>query len=76
MIDKSYEGTDLEFISALPNPQNTKRPLIVYTAQNAEDLLKINEIFHGPTDYILAKDEEELCSGYYYKKDGVWAFTE
>ena len=76
MVDKSYEGTDLEFISALPNPQNRKRPLLVYTAQKAEDLLKINTVFHGPTDYILAKDEEELCSGFYYKKDGVWSFTE
>ncbi len=75
VADQSYEGTDLQFISVLPNPQNTKRPLLIYTAQKAESMLDINSISHGPTDYVIAKDNEEIKSGSYIKNNGTWGFT-
>lgn len=73
--DKEYKGTDLEFISALPNPQNYKNPLLIYTAQKSEDILKINNIYHGPTDYVIAKNCKELQSGYYEKDKDNWSFV-
>ncbi len=72
--DKAYEGTNLVFITAMPNPQNFKNPLIVYTAQRDEDILGINEVFHGPTDYTIAKNCEEINSGFYDKDEEKWTF--
>jgi len=74
MADKEYIGTDLSFISALPNPQNYKNPLLVYTAQKSEDIL--HRILHGPTDYVIAKDIKELHSGNYDKNKDKWTFKE
>jgi hypothetical protein len=76
MADKEYEGTNLTFITAMPNPQNYKNPLIVYTAQNSDDIVDINSIFHGPTDYIITKDQEELQTGFYKKEKEKWTFKD
>ena len=32
-------------ISAMPNPQNYKNPLVIYTAQDAKDIVGINNVF-------------------------------
>ncbi|MDR7855968.1 DUF4932 domain-containing protein [Tissierella sp.] len=74
IADKTYEDTGMIMISAMPNPQNYKNPLLIYTAQDAKDIIDINSIFHGPTDYIVAKDGEELHSGFYNKDKETWSF--
>lgn len=56
------------------NPQNYKNPLIIYTAQEAEDVVGINDIFHGPTDYLIVKNHEGIGSGYYIKDKEKWTF--
>jgi len=61
-------------ISAMPNPQNYKNPLVIYTAQDSEDIIEINNVFHGPTDFIISKDGEELYSGFYDKNKENWSF--
>ena len=58
----------------MPNPQNYKSPLVIYTAQDAKDIIGINNVFHGPTDFIVAKDGEELHSGFYDKNEETWRF--
>jgi len=30
--------------------------MFIYTAQEAENIVGINEIFHGPTDYLIVKN--------------------
>lgn len=72
--DKTYEDTGLRLITAIPNPQNHKNPLVIYTAQKAEDIVGINEIFHGPTDYVIVKNYEEISSGFYVKDKEKWTF--
>ncbi len=72
--DKVYEDTNLVLITAMPNPHNFENPLVIYTAQRAEDILRINEVFHGPTDYIIAKNYEEIYSGFYNKDKEKWTF--
>ncbi|ADL08931.1 hypothetical protein [Thermosediminibacter oceani] len=74
IADTEYSGKHLRFISALPNPQNHDRALIIYTALKAEDVLNINELFHGPTDYVIADGKKVLKSGDYIKNDGKWTF--
>ncbi len=72
IADKVYKGTDLRFISAWPNPRNPAKGMVFYTAQQPEDVPQINSIFHGPTDYVIARGREPLVSANYDKKDGKW----
>jgi hypothetical protein len=74
--NNDYDGANLTFITALPNPQNYKNPLLIYTAQKSDDIVDINSIFHGATDYIIAKDFEEVYSGFYSKDNEKWTFLE
>jgi hypothetical protein len=75
VADTVYEGTDLRLISAWPNPQNSKRGIAIYTAQQAKDIIKINSVFHGPTDYVIARNTNILKAANYNKKDGVWTIS-
>jgi hypothetical protein len=73
IADSVYPGENLRFITAWPNPYNPARGITVYTAQRAEDVVGINSVFHGPTDYVIAEGTERLREGY-YTKDGTWRF--
>jgi hypothetical protein len=74
VADEVYSGDDLRFITSWPNPGNPAKGLRIYTAQRAEDVVGINSVFHGPTDYVVAKGEEILRAAYYHKQDGQWTF--
>lgn len=75
VADTVYSGTRLGFITAWPNPQNPKKGMVIYTAQQAEDVIDINfRVFHGPTDYVIAKDRQILKEGNYKKQNGRWTF--
>ncbi len=71
--DRGYEGTNLRFITAWPNPDNPSRGVLIYTAQRAEDVVGINNVTHGPTDYVVAQDLVRLGTGSYIKSKGKWA---
>ena len=75
VADKVYKGTNLRFISAWPNPSNPGKGMVFYTAQQPEDVLNINNVFHGPTDYVIAKATQNLKSGNYNKKNGTWSLS-
>jgi hypothetical protein len=74
VADKVYEGTDLRFISAWPNPRNPKRGILIYTAQQAKDIAGINSVFHGPTDYVIARENNIIKADDYKKVDNQWSF--
>lgn len=75
IADKEYAGDSLRLLTGLPSPVNSKNAIIIYTAQKAEDIPGINAVFHGPTDYVVARGEEVLASGDYTgKEDGKWSF--
>ncbi len=71
VTDSVYYGTELRFITAWPNPQ---KGMVVYTAQKAEDVIGINGVFHGGTDYVIARGTEILKQGNYVKENGEWTF--
>lgn len=72
VADTVYPGAHLRFISAWPNPGNSKKGIVIYTAQQAEDIVGINSVFHGPTDYVVAEGTKSLKAANYEKKGGVW----
>ncbi len=72
--DRLYEDTNMVYISALPNPYNPNNGMVIYTAQRAVDIVGINSVFHGPTDYVITKDGAELKSGNYVKERSNWSF--
>ena len=69
-----FDGTHLRFITAWPNPQNPQNALVVYSAQKAQDVVEINSVGHGPTDYVLAEGVNVLKAGDYEKRQRQWVF--
>ena len=75
VADTVYCGTRLGFITAWPNPQNPKKGMVIYTAQQAEDIIDINSrVSHGHTDYVIAEGSKILVEGNYKKQNGRWTF--
>lgn len=74
MADTEYTGTNLRFITGLPNPQNPNKALLIYTAQQAKEIVGINHIFNGPTDYLIVDGEKEIKAGNYIKNNEKWTF--
>jgi len=72
--DRLYKGSNLRFISTWPHPQNPKLGMVIYTVQRAEDIVGINSIMHGPTDYLVAQGQTVLRAADYVNKEGQWAF--
>ncbi|MFA4987405.1 MAG: DUF4932 domain-containing protein [Candidatus Brocadiia bacterium] len=73
VADTEYKGSGLKLITCWPNPANPKKGVVIYTAQRAADIPGINEVFHGPTDYVIFEDTKNvLKTGNFVKTDGVW----
>ncbi len=72
--ERLYEGSNLRFISAWPHPKNGKLGMVIYTAQRAEDVVGVNSILHGPTDYLVAQGQTIVRAANYVNKEGQWAF--
>ena len=72
MADTVYPGTNLRFITTWPNPQNPAKGVVIYTAQRAEDIININNVTHGVTDYVITMETEILKSGDYNKQKSPW----
>jgi len=74
IADRLYKGSNLRFISTWHHPQNPKLGMVIYTAQRAEDVVGINSIHHGPTDYLVAQGQTIIRAADYINKDGRWTF--
>ncbi|MEN6334494.1 MAG: S41 family peptidase [Phycisphaerales bacterium] len=72
--DRVHEGSDLRFISAWPHPSNPGLGMVILTAQRAQDVVGINGVFHGPTDFVVARGQTIVQSGSYFNKGGAWSF--
>jgi serine/threonine protein kinase/predicted negative regulator of RcsB-dependent stress response len=69
------QAKELRFTTTWPHPQNRNRGMIVYTAQRAADVVGMNAIFHGPTDYVIARGAVTLRSGNYIKSGDAWTLV-
>lgn len=72
--DRLYTGSNLRFISVWPHPQNPRKGMVIYTAQRAEDIVGINGVYHGPTDYVVAQGQTIVRAADYVTKEGRWTF--
>ncbi len=74
VADREYKGTRLRFITCWPNPADRTTGVLVYTAQRPEDIVDVNAVFHGPTDWVVARGGDSLASGNYDQTGETWAF--
>lgn len=74
ITDREYTGAGLKFITCLPNPQNNALGMLIYTATNNKDIPDINNVFHGPEDYVLSDSKNRIIKKGFYKKQYKWEF--
>ncbi len=74
IADSVYTGTHLRLITAVRSPYDTTKAVVIYTAQAAADINGINAVFHGATDFVIARGKEAVKSGNYRKSGGRWHF--
>lgn len=63
--------TNLQLITSWINPSNDKRSMMIYTAQNAKDLIKCNRIPYN-NGITIAKSNEVIKYGIFKNPDRVW----
>lgn len=51
---------------------SSEKGMVLYTSQKAEKVVGINSVFHGPTEWMIAKDKSILGKGAYKKEDNEW----
>ena len=71
IADKEYFGTNLQLITSWINPFNDKRSMMIYTAQNAKDLIKCNRIPYNK-GITIAKSNKVIKYGVFKNPDRVW----
>lgn len=74
ITDRTHVGSNLRFLTARPSPFDKCMGVAIYTAQRAEDVVGINGLYHGPTDYVVARGSEVLQAADYVKKNEAWTF--
>jgi len=62
----TYKDENTKLITCFPNPQNNDKGMVIYTALDNKKIIGINNIFHGPEDYVIS------ISGNYDKSDTNW----
>lgn len=60
---RQFAGKRLRVIAAIRNPTDPARRAVIYSAANAADLVNINAVFHGPTEWVVADGDRVLAAG-------------
>ncbi|GHU63165.1 hypothetical protein FACS1894160_3130 [Bacteroidia bacterium] len=68
IVDRQYTEPNIKLITCLPNPQNQKLGMVIYTAVKNKDIIDINNVFHGPEDYILFIDKDHVLKKVFIRK--------
>lgn len=69
---KTYNVKNHRLIAAYENPLNKICGMVVYTAQDAKDIVGINKIFHSNESYYVANGENIIEKGNYIKLNSKW----
>ena len=62
---QTYRGQHLRVIAAIRHPANAERRAVLYTAADASDVAGINDVFHGPTEFVVADGSKSLVAANY-----------
>lgn len=60
---RRFEGDRLRVVVAMRNPDDPARTAVVYAAQRSADLVDVNSLFHGPTEWLVADGGNTLAAG-------------
>lgn len=71
IADKVDFETNLQLITSWINPSNDKRSMMIYTAQNAKDIIKCNRISYN-NGITIAKSNEVITYGIFKNPDRAW----
>jgi transcriptional regulator with XRE-family HTH domain len=73
IADKEYITQEGKAIFNITNPINEKEYIIVYTAQKPEGIIDINNVFHGPTNYIVFENRDNVYTkGFFINENNRW----
>jgi len=62
---REFRGRRLRVITAMRNPDDAAQRVVLYAATATRDLVGINGVFHGPTEWLVADGDTVLASGSY-----------
>ncbi len=73
LLVQRTEPGPLRLIATMPNPQNPKRGVTVYSATAPEAVDGIFGLFHSDdSSYTIGSAQTVLATGVYHFRDGVW----
>jgi C-terminal processing protease CtpA/Prc len=58
-----FAGAHLRVIAAMRNPDDRAQKVLLYAAVHTADLVDVNAVFHGPTEWVVADGGKVLASG-------------
>ena len=75
--DRVFEGAHLMLICARPHPYDPNRGVLLYTAYDEVDLVGVNRLRHGATDWVVGQQDATgprlVARGDFSKSwDGEW----
>lgn len=62
---REFRGQRLRVITAMRNPDDADHRVVLYAAAATRDLVEINSLYHGPTEWLVADGDKVLASGSY-----------
>jgi hypothetical protein len=60
---RRFQGEHLRVIAALRNPDDPTHRVVLYAARQLADLVEINAVHHGPTEWVVADGTRTLGAG-------------
>jgi hypothetical protein len=72
IAQNNYEGKGYAFITGWINPFNFSNVMVIYTAQNPDDLINFTWIPRGNTDYQIVRDLITLKAADYKRYHNIW----
>jgi len=72
ITNRVYKGDDYQLITGWINPLNKNRKMTIYTAQNVEGVININQIPHGGSNYVIGKNYKIHKIGNYRRVMKIW----
>jgi hypothetical protein len=72
IANRVFKGDDYQLMTGWINPFNKKRKMTIYTAQDVEKVININQIPHGASNYVLGKNYKTHKAGNYRRVMKIW----
>ena len=75
-VGERVEGSDLRLIAVWDNPDDSDRGLVVYTAQQAAQVVGIHDLQTGASQFLIAREQQVLRQGFYLRTEFGWSFSD